>query len=305
MMKNNPVLKFTWLLLPVLILLVGKVEAGIDLQKSVFEQEMQKIRFDYTNGYFADDSEKPLTGFIDSNTIRNEDTGYKQKSPAKAFFLSLAIPGLGQYYYGSRTKPFLFLATEALCWGMNVKYNNDGDDITAEFEAFNREHWNQESYEQYLLWAYGASDDDDIDAQEINHHLPDTRTQQYYEMTGKYDQFSWGWGDAVLSGTTLADYSSEDPPPKLPGNIPYSSNRFAYEQRRHDANNKYDVAKKMIIAAMVNHLISAFEAYFMTKKYNDNLPADEMDFSRLKLQTQFKSIYSRYDTPFVKLTLNF
>lgn len=305
MMKNNGSLKFNWFLLTALLLLITETKAGIDLKQTVFEQEMQKIRFDYANNYYADDDEQALTDFVGGDSVHHKHAGHSLKSPGKAFFLSLAIPGLGQYYYGSRTKPVLFLATEVLCWSMNIKYNNDGDDITAEFEAFNREHWSRDSYEQYLLWTYGASDDDDIDAQEINHHLPDTDTQQYYEMTGKYDQFSWGWDDAVLNETTLSDYSSVDPPPKLPGNIPYSSRRFAYEQRRHDANNKYDTADKMIMAAMLNHLISAFEAYFMTKKYNDNLASDDTGFSRLRLQTQLKSVYSSYDTPYVKLTLKF
>ena len=35
------------------------------------------------------------------------------KSPVRGFFYSLLVPGLGQFYYGSRIKPLVFLSVEA------------------------------------------------------------------------------------------------------------------------------------------------------------------------------------------------
>ena len=80
---------------------------------------------------------------------------------------------------------------------MYAKCHGDGNDITDRYEAFNRTYWHDDRYATYLFWNYGVTDDDLINSAETTHHLPDTRTQQYYEMTGKYDQFAWGWDDAV------------------------------------------------------------------------------------------------------------
>jgi hypothetical protein len=293
--------------LVMLLLAAGGVGATVDPQPSVFEQERHKIRYALSYNAPAGEMQYASVNQVAQGGSETPPAVSKPKSAAKAFLLSLAIPGLGQYYYGSRVKPFIFLGAEITTWILNIKLNSDGDDITAEFEAFNREHWIRDNYEQkYLAWNYGGITDDDlIEAQEISHHLPDTRTQQYYEMTGKYDQFSWGWDDANIDGRTIDDYSSGDPPPKTSETVPYSARRFWYEQRRDDANGKYDLAKKMIAVSMINHLVSAFEAYFATKKRNDKPPEADADFARIRVKAELKTRYSTYDTPFLKLTYKF
>jgi len=102
------------------------------------------------------------------------------KSPGKAFVLSLAVPGLGQYYNGSRIKPFLFVGVEELSWILHVKYHNEGNDLTDEFQAFNDTYWSEERYRDFLRWTYGDSLESGIEEVVINHTLPDTKTQQYY-----------------------------------------------------------------------------------------------------------------------------
>ena len=293
--------------LVLLLLAAGGAGAGIDPQPSVFDRAGHEIRYTLSYNAVADQAQFASVDPVIPGGSEAPPEVSTPKSPAKAFLLSLAIPGLGQYYYGSRVKPFIFLGAEITAWVLNLKFNNDGDDITDEFEAFNREHWIRDNYEQkYLAWNYGGITDDDlIEAQEISHHLPDTRTQQYYEMTGKYDQFSWGWDDANIDGKTIDDYNAGDPPPKTSERVPYSARRFWYEQRRDDANGKYDLAKKMIAVSMVNHLVSAFEAYFATKKRNDRPGDKDTDFSRVKVNAELKSQYSRYDTPSLKLTYKF
>ncbi|MDH4155913.1 MAG: hypothetical protein OEW00_01375 [candidate division Zixibacteria bacterium] len=293
--------------LVLLLLAAGGAGATVGPKPSVFEQVRHQIRYDLSYSPVADEAQFASAGQNARSDSEAPPAVSTSKSPAKAFLLSLAIPGLGQYYYGSRVKPFIFIGIEISAWVLNIRLNNDGDDITAEFEAFNRAHWIRDNYEQkYLAWNYGGITDDDlIEAQEISHHLPDTRTQQYYEMTGKYDQFSWGWDDANVDGKTIDDYSAGDPPPKTSERVPYSTRRFWYEQRRDDANGKYDLAKKMIAVSMINHLVSAFEAYFATKKRNDR-PADkDTEFARIKVRAELKTQYSRYDTPFLKLTYKF
>ena len=293
--------------LVLLLLAASGGGATVGPEPSVFEQARHEIRYNRSYSAVAGETQFASVDQIARAGSETPPVESKPKSPAKAFLLSLVIPGLGQYYYGSRVKPFIFIGAEITTWVLNIKLNNDGDDITAEFEAFNRAHWIRDNYEQkYLAWNYGGITDDDlIEAQEISHHLPDTRTQQYYEMTGKYDQFSWGWDDANIDGQFIDDYSAGDPPPKTSVRVPYSARRFWYEQRRDDANGKYDLAKKMIAVSMINHLVSAFEAYFATKKQNNEPAKPDADFARIKVKAELKSQYSRYDTPFVKLTYKF
>jgi hypothetical protein len=239
------------------------------------------------------------------NSQKSEQQSYK--SPTRAFLYSLAIPGLGQYYNGSRVKAFVFLGVEIISWTYHIKWHMDGNDITDEFEAFNRDHWSQSRYQDYLRWNYDGIDDDDlIIAPEITHHLPDTRTQQYYEITGKYDQFGWGWVDAIYNDSTLDEFSSSNPPPKIVSDStrPLSALRELYETRRDNANNMYDRARRMMYVALINRVVSAFEAMIASKKINKNIKATE-GFNSFKLDTHMKSYYSLYDTPVVTIKYKF
>lgn len=278
-------------------------------EASVFETEAVNLKYNLSSQI----NEVPTTSNYEtefSGTDELDDEVHGEKSPFKAFMLSLAVPGLGQYYNGSKIKPFIFLGIEATSWIYNIKLNKDGDDITDQFEAYQRTHWSRESYEEkYLLWVYGVTDDNDVDPSnvEISHHLPDTETQQYFEMTGKYNQFSWGWDDAVLNGNTIDDYSIGNPMPRLLGdNIPVSANRLYYEQLRDDANTKYDQAKRMLMVVAFNHIVSAFEALITANRINKrDGGSSNVEFSSFKVNAKLKSVYTKRDTPYVSLSYQF
>lgn len=282
---------------------------SVDLQPSFFEQDRHQIRYssfvsvtEPTGALFANAQDS------DANEA-SEGKSIKRKSPFKAFALSALLPGAGQFYCGSRIKPLLFLGVEAAAWGFQFKYRSDGDDATDAYEEFNEEHWSRTDYEQkYLPWAYdGKTDDELITEREVSHHLPDDRTQQYYEMTGKYNQFAWGWDDAVLNGDSLDDYSSVNAPPRITGDstTPGSENRMRYEGMRNDANNKYDKADKMVIVAIINRLVSGFEAFFSARKINRRIIGGTSAFSGIDVDVSLKSYNSRRDTPYMKLSYKF
>jgi hypothetical protein len=296
-----------------LVLLVGYASSKASASGSTIYNDLSNLRYSaVTNGLASANTPVVLNALaVDEAPTAATETKYK--SPAKAFFLSLAVPGLGQYYYGSRIKPFIFLGVEAATWAVYLKWHKDGSNITDEFEAFNRTHWAESRYQEYLLMNYGVTDDDSVAAQyyEISHHLPDTRTQQYYEMTGKYDQFSWGWDDAMYKGhgyTYYVDTSASGLPRLILDSIPTSANRNWYENRRKDANDKFDQAKKMIMVSLVNHVVSAFEALYQTKKLKNQTEEKKDEFSEntsWKFSAKLKSYHSRRDTPYVTVTLKF
>lgn len=299
--------KNVWASTLAIVLLGTGMVTSMELNQSVFDRERHRIKYEpafnsiVQHSCYAAVDDLPLASTVHPPTL-------KRKSSAKAFFLSLAVPGLGQFYYGSKVKPLLFLSAEVTAWVFHAKWHGQGDDLTAEYEAFNQAHWYRERYETQLLWTYGETNDWLIDAPEITHHLPDAKDQQYYEMTGKYNQFAWGWDDAELDGQPLDSFAPPaDPPPRIidDATTPYSARRFAYERMRDDANNKYDRATRMIFVSLANRLISAFEAYFVTKGRNNKIREAGEDFARLNMKAELKSYYTKSDTPFFTLTYKF
>ena len=190
-----------------------------------------------------------------------------RKSPVKAFIYSAVLPGAGQLYTGSKTKAALFFGIEALAWTGHVVYHGKGKDNTDTYQSFANTHWLEGRYSAWLDEHWGVTDDEDAYDGEFlvfGHHLPDTRTQQYYEMIGKYNQFVYGWDD---TGDIAS--SSGEPHPTT-----YSPLRIQYEGMRHDANKMYDRATASLFVMMANHLISGFEAALAARNHNkhtDNL----------------------------------
>ncbi len=280
-----------------------------DSGSGVLSDELLKVRYNLAN---QDIHKAPV--FELSDDFASEDppgfsssSGYK--SPAKAFFLSLAVPGLGQYYYGSKVKPFVFLGVEVAAWVMYFNWHGEGDDITSEFEAFNQAHWSRGSYEDYLYEVYGVTNDNEVPSgtSAITHHLPDTYTQQYYEMTGKYDQFAWGWDDAVFEGSDLEAHIANGTLVEIISGetTPYSANRVFYETRRNDANNAYDKATRMVYVALANRMVSAFEALFATKSRNNKLHKSDDIFGHVGVKPSLRSLNGPKDTPYLTLTYKF
>lgn len=313
--------------LGLLLLLSTAPVALADGDASFFESELQKIRYNY-------DYQSSQTGDLTLNQSGQDNMTLadlaqsdlrplEYKSPGKAFIYSLAVPGLGQLYSGSKWKPLVFLAVEVFGVSQALKYHGNGNDITVEFEQFNRDHWNVPdsiykindtnylAYQAYLMSAYGSlrPDNDTLLEPEgrrgFTHILPNAPTQQYYEMTGKYHQFSWGWDDATLNGENLRDLIEANRVDKaLNDYIPYSENRLTYETMRDDANKQYDKGLKMVFVVMGNHLISAFEAFFATKRHNNSLKYDQ-PFSSIEVKPSLRTYNTWKDTPYVTLSYQF
>ena len=197
----------------------------------MLDQELVRIRSDYS--IFAEQQT-----FADIAVAPSGLKTPKRLSPGKAFAMSLLVPGLGQYYNGSKIKAAGFFALDLTSWVLHFKYRSDGNKLTDKFELFQQTHWSRDRYRDYLLGAYDKGDDDSIFQTEVSHHLPKTPTQQYYEMTGKYDQFAWGWDDARVNDSSLIDFGSTVRP--VIGRHTKTAHRFEYETMRNDANLKFD-----------------------------------------------------------------
>ncbi len=271
---------------------------AIELESSQFELNVESLK-----SGSADYLESPeFLAQEEALDFEENDKGiyeYKYRSPKKAFLYSLIIPGLGQRYAGSSIlKSAVFLATEIGMWAGHLSSQSRGDDKTIEFKAFADGHWAEgdttgadytdpdnpiysnldaDTYRGWILDSLGIVGDDTG----FTEHLPSTKTQQYYEMIGKYQQFAAGWDDFVGDSTVTAHRSS-------------------YMDMRKTANDYLDNAKTFITFSIVVHLVSAFEAAISANRHNKQIADDTWSVS-----AEMKRYSAVEKIPVIKLTHRF
>jgi len=240
-------------------------------------QDIEQENFVLTGNLLADS--KLTFDHYDSNELVFAFDGIPdKKSPLLAGVMSAILPGSGEFYVGEYIKAAIFFAVEAALITTAVVYDNKGDDQTAEFQAFADEHWSVVKYSDNLLLQPGLPDGCNIQINrdeslppwkqienwnEINfcergysHKLPSYGEQQYYELIGKYNQYSSGW-DAFN--------------PAVDGFRDVPQIMLDYSKMRGDANDAYNVASKAVIGLYINHLLSAIDAVWSASNYNKNL----------------------------------
>lgn len=229
----------------------------------------------------------------------------ERKSIQKAFLLSAILPGAGEYYMGSKTRMLLFGGIEVLSWTGYLTYHHKGKVKEKAFRKFADEHWSLDDYLNYVNEEFldGTNWHYDLDTtpeewDSIQTYLPpsfihdviDARKhdrQQYYEMIGKYYawQFGAGWRDSEYD-TLDGWYRNE--------------NAEHYEDMRDLSNKFLKRAKWGIGAALVNRVLSAFDAALLAKAHNKR--ADR--FSGFSLRATVIDYYGE-PTPQIILTKRF
>jgi len=225
--------------------------------------------------------------------FRSEDL----KSLKTSFLLSLAVPGAGEFYAGNYYKAGAFVAIEAGMWAGYIINQKNGNDGIVEYEAFADEHWD---FDYYYNW-FASFDEPDIYTEQLPVDTIDTqmhidtvgdttytytfepiKNHDYYEMLGKYDWFVLGWNDFdnrddVRDSTYSAEQTAKAIIEVLRGG-PDNPNAFFRSQWRNDymvmrkeTNDYYDVAKYFIGGAILNHILSAFDAAWTAKRSNDKV----------------------------------
>lgn len=188
-----------------------------------------------------------------------------EKSPRRAFLLSVLLPGAGEYYAGSKKKAALFMGIEAVTAGLYFTWKGKGNDIDDEFRQMADAHWDPQTY---LAWR---STSRAIRNNSFTHAMPcslevaeerfgncgSSEQQQYYELLGKYDQFVAGWDDLAFvdTGNPVTAYTEIDSVEKV-----HSELRLDYEVKRDDSNVYLKRASSVAGVILVNHVISAIDA---------------------------------------------
>jgi hypothetical protein len=217
---------------------------------------------------------------------------YEYKSPKKAFLFSLLLPGSGQLYSKSSIwKPIAFLGIEAGAWAGYLKFKADGNDLTDDYQAYANQYWiegdtvggtpDPQTYRGWLLENYETVDDTGLT--DLTHALPSSKTQQYYEMIGKYDQFRAGW----------VDYWDDTERWNTP-------RRLEYMTMRGDANDKLHLSDNMLIVVMVNHLLSAVDAAMAAHRFNDSRTDEAWS-----LNAELRNYSATDEIPIIRFTHKF
>jgi hypothetical protein len=210
--------------------------------------------------------------------------GVEERSSMRAALYSAVIPGAGQYYAGSVWKAILFAGIEIAGWTVFIVNTSKGNDQEKKMEDYANNNWSEQKYWSRLYYearqpGSGISDlpeyeliDDMIvnfDSDVANnlryleqalghtHRLPETKTQQYYEMIVKYlTQFGNGWADANFYSTYYGNTNN------------MTAQMFSYRDMRNQMNEYHDVASAATNIILINHVLSALDAAWTASRYN-------------------------------------
>lgn len=175
------------------------------------------------------------------------------KSPGKAFFLSLLLPGSGEYYAGAKQYSAYFLSAEVLIWlGM---FANDAyaDRLVGEYKSYAVQHAAvHRKGKDYQYWI-------DIGKYDDIYEFNEQRQRERYF-------------DALYEDNT-ANYWMWDK----------HENRLTYDKKRLDANEIAARSAYYQAAAMLNHIVSAIHAMYRARQYN------ERQSQSLSWQLQFEA----------------
>ena len=210
----------------------------------------------------------------------------EKKSVLRAALYSAVVPGSGQLYGGSTWKAILFAGIEVASWTAYFVYTGKGDNEEQLVNNFADTHWSERKYWSKLydeaknrelsnLPDYAVDENrilidfnKDVisslrfleEALGFSHKLPETKTQQYYEMIYKYlRQFGNGWDDANFDVEYYGNTNN------------LTANMFSYRDMRNTMNSYYDAATTATNIVLINHVLSALDAAWTTSSYNHQI----------------------------------
>ncbi len=183
---------------------------------------------------------------LDQDVISDSITAEPQKNPSKksvgaALFLSLLIPGAGEYYADDTFYAKVFLGIEVLAIGSIFLSDHIYESKIKDSRTFAATHAG--------VNRSGKSD-------------------EYWRVVGKYDDI-FLYNEQRRRERATGDVFSENA-------FNYWSwdsrqNRVKYDRKRLQAQVLKDSEIFIVTAVLVNHLVSAINAVRLTRKYNKTL----------------------------------
>jgi len=228
--------------------------------------------------------------------------------PGYAFLASAILPGLGQAANRQWWKTALFVTVEAAAIGLYIHNENRARSVERQFWRMADGNWSVVQYASWLVDFHNAqnpnnpydpnnlltpdyqghgiptpafSNENDWRVIDIialrqlerstlypstgnpfSHDLPDYGSQQYYELISKYWQYGPGWID-WNPGVHNINLGNAGMPPLW----------LEHARLEEIFNDKYRFAGNMLSLLLMNHFISAFDAFFTVRLRNHRMEA--------------------------------
>ena len=252
------------------------ISISVLLSRYTFSQAEINNQIELTGSLYSD-SRIMMDNYSELKSNPMADDLPTKKSPVLAGVLSAIIPGAGQIYNEDYWVAAAFVVVEAALVTTAVVYENKGDEQTDYYESYADDYMNPShnwSVVRYAEWLNTYQDGniqinpdeslppwERVDWNELNaaetgsHNLPPHGEQQYYELIGKYHQYSSGWNDFTGGANKELIFP----------NFEY------YSGERGQANDYYNTSSTAIVGIYINHLLAAAEAVWGANRFNDKL----------------------------------
>lgn len=106
----------------------------------------------------------------------------------------------------------------------------------------------------------------------FSHNMPYYGSQQYYELMSKYFQFSPGWRDFTGKYPINNNTGEFTPPIWSLNDMPALFLQGA--RMANEYNNKFRMATNVLTITIINHFVSAFDAFITTKLHTRHLQVE-------------------------------
>ena len=296
---------FSFCCLTVVLLLSGNMASAqsVVIEHQEAPKKIKPGEFSYVNAFPFDH----FLGFQQQEKPQKKSGNFFDdlgKDPGLSFLSSALVPGLGQAAHHQWIKAGIFAAIEVVTLYSHFHLHNEGHSLEEQYIKYADGNWSVVNYATYLvnyhnhyfpndkislnslaIQGYDLTTGPDYshqDWQRVNleklhqlenityyngtsgvpfsHNMPDYGSQQYYELMSKYFQFSPGWRDFNHSNYDVTWTLSDMPP------LFHQGARMANEY-----NNKFRMATNVLTITIINHFVSAFDAFITTKLRVRNL----------------------------------
>ncbi|MCL2260703.1 MAG: DUF5683 domain-containing protein [Fibromonadales bacterium] len=268
------------------------------------------------------DKRAELLGTVNVSRVHSlDEVKGTYKSPRRAMFMSLIVPGSGQFYVGGQPRYIrgaFYLAEEiALITGLYYHSMYKYDKQVKKYQRFAKAHFDIGRYEEamkgitvfeenrdafqmnygserenYCKAIYGpsaiGSDSKCVDFRYSMDFYNIYNNGSFYDAPAFYrtianENFVLGWEDTEFN-TNAENAISEDEYAKLGE----SKNFNSYISMRKRATDLADRQAIFLGAIIVNHIVSAIDAALSAKAHNNSLYEEKLSFmDRLRLNNNF------------------
>jgi hypothetical protein len=266
------------------------------------------------------DKRKDLLGEVQVSRVHSiDEVKGTYKSPRKAMFMSLILPGSGQFYVGTKRSRYMrgafYLAEEiALISGLYYYSIYKYDKRVKSYQNFAKDNFSVNRYEDAMNNVYNPlyeTNFTNLYGQERENYCkafygtsiqgckdnfgknfgnwPGDNTEIYdasaYHSVIANEDFVLGWGDAIQASGIEANLRLENPVYMPLGSSKY---RSEYISMRKKANDLADKQALFLGGIILNHIVSAIDAALSARVHNNSLYESNASFmDKIRLNSDF------------------